>query len=326
MKTLHLHIGTPKTATTSIQQVLYNHQNILKRNHFSLLTTDYDNVDRKDGNAWWRMGTNNNLKGFLKHNIASLDKLAYDLSVLAHENIIASSEMFSEDFDYNRIEQLKYALDKVFIKINIYIYLRRQDLFTVSANQTTSSLGIANQGVRALSYPQFYGHILNYDALVSNWVNVFNRENVYIGVFEKEQLFEQDITKDFFSKIGLKKEIKNLKLVHKNISRGFESSKVAAILAQSNLNINLKKFILQEMSNEGKMLPSRHEAQNYYDNFISSNIELNKKFKISSKYEDIFNHDFNMYPEEAHDVWTEEKANQAILNIFHSIEKLIIHK
>lgn len=84
---------------------------------------------------------------------------------------------------------------------------------------------------------------------------------------------------------------------------------------------DLRKIINQNLDNNGKLMPSKEEAKNFYLRYKESNKKLNERFKIN-KLEYIFDEDFSMYSDTSMDVWTEESANQAIIHILQSINDL----
>ena len=88
------------------------------------------------------------------------------------------------------------------------------------------------------------------------------------------------------------------------------------------MNKYLKSIVTVNLDNSGKLLPSKDQAKEFYSNYINSNKKLNMKFSINKNIDSIFSEDFSMYPDTKKDIWTEDSANQAILNILKAFNKL----
>lgn len=66
-------------------------------------------------------------------------------------------------------------------------------------------------------------------------------------------------------------------------------------------------------------MPAKRDALEYYENYRESNKALNHRFRIAERGS-IFDEEFDLYPEEATDVWDEEAANEAIVAILETID------
>jgi hypothetical protein len=100
-----------------------------------------------------------------------------------------------------------------------------------------------------------------------------------------------------------------------NKSNGFEKTKIGHLINESNLSGSIELLVRRSTDNQGKILPSREQAEAFDTKYRESNIELNKKFGLSDKIESIFDDDFSSYPELQEDTWDEETANKAIKSI-----------
>lgn len=291
-KTLYLHIGTGKTGSTSIQATL---SNIEKRKfHFQ-----YDMQGRQS-------------VGKIDDFIKRLKNTEHDTIIYSNEWLFQAKEKFLEKFSAKLLR---------FFNVKIIIYIRRQDQFIVSAYQQVSKDGLSKHGPIAL--PLVDNIDVNYYELINKWANYFGKKNIIIRVFDRDLLLENDVVIDFCNVVNI--EVSKEKIKIKNISNGFEKTKVAHLINMSNLrtnNNNLRKIILNNTDNNGKLKPSRADAIEVYNRYIESNTRLNNEYKISSIHEDIFGQDFSIYTEERQDIWDENSANQAILNIFNALANL----
>lgn len=195
-KKLYLHLGTYKTATTFLQQVLwqsfknprgaiYYPKRGLHGNAHHYLATDNFPAWNNGGS---RAEYENTWKRFLK-----------DIHCSKADSIIFSSEMLCsismDQICYIRKMLANYPLRAI-------IYLRRQDQYISS---------LAAQLVKACNgNPQFYTCIdkairhvsvsksFDYEIMCDQWAHVIGRDNLIVRPFEKTQLHEGDILKDFF--------------------------------------------------------------------------------------------------------------------------------
>lgn len=340
MKTLHMHIGFCKTATSSIQHVLTQNKARLLENNFSLFCTDFHGQERKSGRAelWTPFGPKQK-----KDYDSTAERFAKEMSLCPCDNVLLTEETFSTAFEPQTLKMLHSALIKYFDCIKIYVYIRRQDRYAVSylqeaSNRISPILGLQECAGRALpvkhnlqtetfTKPIIFDEsieITDYFKILSMWGNLFGKENMYIGVFEPAQLKNGNIIIDFLHALNLDTKISFNQETHLAKSKGFEYTKVGHLLLQSKINQKTADFIRKFLDDSGKSLPSKADAQKFYATFREKNKRLNESFHISSN-EYIFDDDFSDYPEESKDIWTEESANQAIINILKALSAMFDH-
>lgn len=321
MKKLFLHIGAHKTGTTSIQKSFSVYSNELESNGFFYLQGNPASKFRDDKKHHEEM-----LSGYG----AVIDKeyIRDKLSEINFKNKnIISSEYFSWLFNIDEIIKLKEVLFEFFDEVSIISYIRRQDSQLVSHRQQGSkNLAIYN-GIYysggSLSIPtrlDNYDGYLDYNTRLGNWIKVFGSDSLTVKVFDKKQLKDGDVVVDFFDLFN----IRVLPIEPTNESNGFERTKIGHLMNQTNIQDPIRDLILLGADNSGKQLPSKKVAFDLYQRYRQSNIELNKKLKLSSEYEDIFDDDFSKYPDHAQEEWSEDSANQAFLNIFNALSNLLL--
>ncbi len=208
MATVYLHIGAPKTATSTLQRTLAKNYGRLLKNGVlyprdlrngdahHLLVTDliekYQSRPMPDiwygahprGQAW--------------------DSLLREIK--RHENsinsVIVSSELFFGQTTYidSMLEDVTDYLQGH--EIRVIVYLRRQDqLYSSFYNQDV-------KGVRHWSHSayQFYQtHQIfqqDYHQLLNTWSGVFGKKHIIIRPFEPEQWLNGDIVQDFCAAVG----------------------------------------------------------------------------------------------------------------------------
>ncbi len=314
---LVIHIGNHKTATTSIQKTLFANRTHLRKQGFELFSQNMDGSLRRMGNIHpW-------IKEHGNRRVIHAD-LPEALGALTG-NIILSSELFSWVFNEHEIHKFQRGVAEYFGEICIVSFLRRQDQHVISHYQQASkkgkihAAGFYAQGNTAL--PPFRDHYyayLDYNRRVGYWANAFGESSMVIRLFDTSELKNGDAVDDFFAAVGL--EILH-RPKNKNESRGFEVTKINHLMNHQQVKQFIKKHLIKYLDNSGKSLPSRNEAETFYNYFRQSNKLLNQRFTISER-EYLFSDDFSMYPETPADLWTEDSANQAILHLLAGIKEL----
>jgi len=211
MKTIYLHIGSPKTGTTSVQDCLSRNVNTLLNDFGVLYPSSGRNViahhplvadlrTEFNGDKVPDHCYGSNLRGGNWQRLLSEIESYGD----AVSKVVVSSEDFFTLFrrgDIAAIQSLKKVLSN--FRVVVVVYLRRQDLFVDS---------LFNQEVKAsLSRGRISTDLLtkhpatkkNYFQVLSAWAEVFGSENIILRPFAKEQFPSGDLVCDFLSQIGL---------------------------------------------------------------------------------------------------------------------------
>lgn len=214
MKTLHLHIGTPKTATTSIQffcnnnsQTLqkkgycypifsfpYGRASILRNGHF-LVTVEKN----EDGSRCIDKEQTIYTEG-----LALINQYfqTYDHIILSDEAIWRSMELYREHF----WDDLQKEAEKGNFRIHIIVYLRRQDKFLNSLwnQQIKHNLG----KLHAKPFDEYQKSInkkirFDYHRKLESIAAVIGRENITVRRFDFQSFSGGSIYADFLQTIGL---------------------------------------------------------------------------------------------------------------------------
>lgn len=331
MKRLYLHIGSHKTGSTSIQEALFQAQEVLGENGFSYFAESPHGGPSSRGKTagWIKIPADfaSTSPTREKATIYSLGTLVEKINGLPNDNVVMSVENFSWIVEREEIEKLHNELVR-FFDVRVIAYIRRQDELAISHHQEGSKYpdrpaakyyGGDNKALP--SNPNHYYDYLDFNKKFSNWADVFGKDRVVLRVFDRELLQNGDVVQDFLSLIGLGSL--DLSYAETNISNGFERTKIGHLLNNSRLPEEIQQAIRAGANNDGKSLPSQSMAREFYEKYIDSNIELNRAFGLSSRHEDIFGQDFSAYPKDRQDLWTEDSANRAINTIFESLETLI---
>lgn len=213
---LYLHIGIPKTGTTSIQVFLAEHSRRLvdqgiyvtqlcyANNHieFAMLPMNFERASRRRAfRRELQLRGISTEKGFEKWKQRFLKNLRNDLAkaeVLGAEKYLASSE-FLFFLDQSEIQKLHEMLQALFSEMFVIVFVRDQ------LNQVESwySQKLKNGYGGSLSdflesYLQPDG-ALNWFQLDTNWSKGFGHENVVVKVYESKT----DVRATFASACGI---------------------------------------------------------------------------------------------------------------------------
>lgn len=208
MATVYLHIGAPKTATSTLQYVLANNyrrllkggvlypQDTMHRNAHHALLCDllkrhrgqtmpdiwYGDIPR--GQAWELL----------------------ELEIERHENDIHSVVISSELF-FGQAHNLDSMLREISTRLHrhdvrVIVYLRRQDqLYSSFFNQDVKGIRQWTQSAyQFYQTHQIFEH--GYHAILNVWSATLGKDNLIVRPFEAAQWPDLDIVKDFGNLIG----------------------------------------------------------------------------------------------------------------------------
>jgi len=209
MTTVYIHIGAPKTATSTLQAVLASqHKSLLKQgvlyprklrhgdaHHLLVCDLIYKHKNIKMPDFWYGNKPRGEAWKSLRDEVESYgDKI--------HSVVVSSELFFGQTRDVGAmLEDIRDQLAGYDVKI--VSYLRRQDqLYSSFYNQDVK--GARQWGGPAL---EFYNtHQIfqkDYYELLEMWAAVFGRENIVVRPFEVKQLKNEDIVEDFCDLMGV---------------------------------------------------------------------------------------------------------------------------
>jgi len=301
MKKLILHCGLHKTGTSTLQKFLYKNKDEMLIKGFDIFD-EYPNGDVRFGNlsAWVDhssiISSDNKTKSKVK------DTLYKALKARAKKNktIIFSSEALAWILDEENIDVLSKKLKEVFDVVKIVFYIRRQDRFAVSHyGQRTknysfekffykgSNTALPTLDDNSLAY-------LNFNQRYDFYSKFFGESHVVFRVFDKNTLFEGDISQDFLKLIGVQLssfiEVESI-----NQASNFLQQRVNGYLCDSGVHDNsVATMIANKLTSDRILIPSRVEAQKFLRVFEDSNYNLALSLGIESG--ELFDKSFDMYP------------------------------
>lgn len=213
MKTMYLHIGTPKTATTAIQLFCDDNQKVLQSKGYvyPIFPYRYD-IIQKERNAHFL------IDGLYGKNYAERLEISeiqfaegfqtiyelfetYDNIILSDEGIWNHSFLRGAPF----WERMQKEMDKGIFQLKIVVYLRRQDDYLFSWwNQQVKEGGVMaceddwNTVIETLPMIK-----LDYYDMIKKIEGKVGKGNVIVRTFEKGDLYGGSIYADFLHAIGL---------------------------------------------------------------------------------------------------------------------------
>ena len=211
MKTLHVHIGTPKTATTAIQNFCKENKGLLAKKGYCyrLFPFVYPRVARTR-NGHFLLGkiedeNGKRCKEQEEKNFRDGMKLVQEL-FLTYDNVILSDESIWRGMDSERKSlwsDLMQEAKKGGFTVHAIVYLRRQDKFFAS---------LWNQQVKKLTetetFEEFASSVnrkirIDYYDKLTRMADVIGKENVTVRRFDGGKFEGGSIYSDFLLTIGL---------------------------------------------------------------------------------------------------------------------------
>lgn len=207
---VYLHIGTGKTGTTSIQTFLELNREALqkqgiifpqspgRRNHrrltmYALNDGIVDNSRRSRG-----LLQPEQLTHFREEFRRRFREEA--ATWRGAKAIVMSSEQMTRLKRPGEIARLRSLIDFA-AQVKIIVYFRRQDDYFLSEYSQLVKGGQSITVDQALNRQNM--QVYNYDVFARNWANEFGRENIVVRPFERQQLTEGDVVRDFVSVVGI---------------------------------------------------------------------------------------------------------------------------
>ena len=214
-----------------------------------------------------------------------------------------------------------------FDEIRIVSYLRRQDRHAVSHHQEGARPNRRAEGdlwghaPDALpDYSPTHDLYLDYDRRLGLWADVFGQDKLDLRVYDRRRLKDGDIVADFLTLIGL--DTSDVASVgDKNVSLGAAQTKVGHLMNAARVRPSVADVILSQIDAKGRLLPSQVQARAYLERYRDSNRRLNARFRISD-LPDLFEDDFDDYPLDDQDNWTEDSANVALQAVLSQSNEL----
>lgn len=299
---LYLHIGTSKTGTTTLQDLLYENNSVLNKHGIHFLQTGGHANNR--GLVAYCMNDDRSDAYIESRNINEIDKrlafrnkidkeLETELQNLPEniKSIVVSSEHFhSQTSSEEEIKRTFNFFKKYFDDIEVLCYVREQSERCVSLYSTAIKSGKYRHPLSLMvgnCEPDNYYY--NYFDQLSKWAEVYGKENLTVRLFQREALLGGDLIKDFFSIIFPQIDPTILKIAQsKNESFNAKGQLFGRLIniavnevdsdgSYNSLRFKTLKKIALEFKGKGEDIDEVLYKE-IYSRFSESNIKLNEEF------------------------------------------------
>ncbi|MRU15323.1 hypothetical protein FDP25_07775 [Roseovarius sp. A21] len=191
---LWLHIGSPKTGSSSIQDLLFANRKTLSKSGLGYLTPGPQQASANRLAA--AIGGRN------KHDpVKVADACFARAGQAALTDLILSSEEFYLEDPVKVAEILAPHATAHDAQVHIVLYLRRQDLFVDSFYSQRRKTGRFRGSLRDFIL-SLASRELNYAAIVQMWRAAFPQAVVHLRRFERPRFPNGDLVSDFMQAIG----------------------------------------------------------------------------------------------------------------------------
>lgn len=262
MKTLYLHVGTPKTATSSIQKFLAGNRSVLEAHGYCYPVSQhkYPGINpRRNGHFLFGKVINENGERSKKKESLYYEEgmqqlktafQTYDSVILSDESIWYCLSYFKKSL----LIKLKEEAERQQFEIKVIVYLRRQDAFLLSrwnqaVKQNTSFAATLSCDDYFAVEQQKEEKLYAYADKLDEIAKVIGKENLIVRRFEPGSWRDGLIIHDFMHEIGLdvSEDFQPLEQ-EANLRLGKNATEIKRII---NLNSD---FTAKEVSYLGKFL------------------------------------------------------------------------
>ena len=316
MSNLILHIGGPKTGSSSIQKFLtINSKELAEQKIFiptflgeeghhwlALLSFTEDRVE----DLVTQYGLNNPIKR-MEERQKKVSQLKHFLEKEYDKDWIISTEILASRLrNEKEIRQLKDLLENLFDKIKIIIYLRNP----LQAAISQWSTDVINGSIRdSLYLPEQVQETFHYERLIKRWTSVFSEFEFFIRLYQKKSLLENDLIKDFchYTNISITKELRIPETVNKKLS--YLGLKILR-------EVNTKIPYLVQDGKEYKYNKKRERIDTYFIKHFSSYPSYKPSLNEEKSYRDFYKES---------DAWVKNKYFPGLDSLWEIKDSLLIN-
>ncbi len=220
-RTCYIHLGMPKTGSTSIQKTLLGYRDerviyggLQNHNHSNYLTFLFS--DRAS-----EIVTPKPAKVRFLYNLQK-SKLVYDSEVNGRSDLILSSENISARLNEVELSEMHASLRKHFDRIRILMYVRPVKGYAASVFQQQLKAGL-----RKFEIPDPV-----YRKRTENVIKAFGRENIEFRLFDRKTLLNGDVVDDFLSFVN----IDSAQIKHVVVNESFSLEACSIVFLNNILN------------------------------------------------------------------------------------------
>lgn len=311
MKTLYVHIGTPKTATTSLQHFCDENEKILEEQGYCypifphkfkgvsitrngsflgwVSSSKPEKRNKLEKEKYFRQGMDMVLDNFRK----------FDNVILSEEATWSAAFRRGKDYIWENI--LKEAKEHGY-GVKIIVYLRRQD--SLADSWWKQKVKVGRRIYSTSSWEEFVSDPsqleFDYYSAVKKIEAVFGKENVIIRRFGRQYFKNGSIYEDFMEALGVKYDsrfvISEGKRNNSLFGNSHEIKRVLNMLKMNKGDRLFFKRIVRTISDnhtdlKGETMFSSEEARQFMEQYREGNRKLMQEY--FGKDEDLFDMDFS---------------------------------
>lgn len=312
-KTAWLHIGTPKTGSSSLQRLMQHNRAKIEAQGVALLSEALPgtgSLERYAANDEHmrrprirKKQTDPATIGRFRRRLEK--QLALTVSESAQRVWCFSDENLTFLHAESEFLRLKDLLEPHFDEVKIVVYIRAQHDRAISAYSQRLRMGKVTREV--LRIPDESGsneHSYFYDRFPENWVTHFGRDNVTVRIFDRAELQDGNVVADFFKIVGLSLAgiippgDKNLAFSTEQQAFLLHINKYLQPLADGGMNIARDDLLraMQDMPRADKgVRPSKAQVQDFLAQFEDSNERVRQSWFPDR--ERLFRVDLSKFPD-----------------------------
>ena len=291
MKTLYIHIGTPKTGTTSIQNFCGLNREKLKEQGVLYPIMNY-HYERKsvNRNGYFLTGTikENGTRNKEKEKQVFDNELQYIVDCFKeNDTILLSDESIWWATSTRRKglwKDLKKHSEQHNYQIKVIVYLRRQDQFMMSRyNQRLKTDFVASTQNFDEYFADMNGRfkcVMDYRDRIDNIAKSISKENVIVKRFDRNYFYNGDLNQDFLNILGVKVDDSFQQLKETaNTGISVQSGEIKRVLnrlkpitmAENNKLLEILNECENVLPESNTSLMSTDEVKNFMEQFVDSN-------------------------------------------------------
>lgn len=311
-----LHIGTEKTGTTSIQRSLAANRDLLVAQGFAYPVSPGSRNHLRLAIAAGNAGGNRALTrralepGGPEAVLASFpQRLQRELAALpdtVHTVIFSNEHCHSRLRTSQSVQRLHDILVPFFERMEVVVYLRRQDELAVSL-YSTQLRGEAFVRRQILPEPERMWDYFDYAGMLDRYAAAFGKESLRPRLFDRSAMVGGDVVQDFLSICGLSRVNVPQRMAESNQSMRPEAQEFFRRLNEFALSLDarpdetwvkrrpIQRLMRAAYAGPGR-LPARRDARAFLAAFEAGNERV--RAEHFPERERLFNDNFSRYPEE----------------------------
>ena len=309
-----IHIGTPKTGTTSIQEYLALNRDEMQRLGFAYPRAPGQRTHETLAIAVAEVARTGSMTSLdlLRKN---LEAEIAALSSTVHTVIFSSEHLSAKIASDEDARRLRRFLDSWFESYRIVLYIRRQDERAVSGYSTLLRQGLNVESVLRHSKLRR----LDYLPILERYGAAFGQDALAPRLFVRDAFKDGDLLTDFREVAGLP-ELPNMppKALNPSFSAAAQEFMRRLNAARGRdeehdkIPIRVRDILFARYPGTGRR-PSRKEALEYYGAFSESNEKIRAAWFPDRAT--LFPEDFSRYPEEGDPLPTDAELLEVALTV-----------